>query len=90
MHVCGISLYSLIEDFFTIWRLIKDVKSNIVFSASFDYDIYIYILYLEIDSFLVHKYVESSVPVFSAFIILHPKRCVKFILRLSKVSDQRI
>ena len=33
------SLYSLIRDFLTIWKLINDFKSNIVFSASFDYDI---------------------------------------------------
>ena len=33
------SLYSLIGDFFMIWRVIKDFKSNIMFSASFDYDI---------------------------------------------------
>ena len=29
-----------------IWRLIKDFKSNTVFSASFDYDIYL--LYVKI------------------------------------------
>jgi hypothetical protein len=33
------SLYSLIRDCFMIWRLIKDFKSDIVFSAGFDYDI---------------------------------------------------
>ena len=66
-----------------IWRLIKDFKSNIMFNASFDYDIdanYIYI-------FLMHKYVESSLRVFPMFTILHPELWVKFILRLSKVSD---
>ena len=31
-----IPLYSLIEDFFMIWRLIKNFKSNTVFSADFD------------------------------------------------------
>ena len=34
-----LSLYSSIGDFFMIWRLIKDFKSNIVFSVGFDYDI---------------------------------------------------
>ena len=34
-----LSLYSLIRDFFMIWRLIKDFKSYIVLSARFDYDI---------------------------------------------------
>ena len=38
-----LSLYSSIGDFFMIWRLIKDFKSNVVFSVGFDYDIYIYI-----------------------------------------------
>ena len=33
------SLYSLIRDIFMIWRLIKDFKSDIVLSESFDYDI---------------------------------------------------
>ena len=33
------SLYSLIGDIFMIWRLIKDFKSDIVLSESFDYDI---------------------------------------------------
>ena len=35
------SYYSLIEDFFMIWRPTKDFESDIVFSAGFDYDIYI-------------------------------------------------
>ena len=35
----------------------------------------------------MHKYVESSIPMFPTIIILHPKLCVKFILRLNKVSD---
>ena len=35
-------LYSLIGDFFMIWRLVKDFKSNTVFSACFNYDIAIY------------------------------------------------
>lgn len=34
-----VSIYLLIGDFFIIWRLLKDFKSEIVFSASFDYDI---------------------------------------------------
>ena len=34
-----LSLYSLIGDFFMIWKLIKDSKSDVVFSASFDWDI---------------------------------------------------
>ena len=34
-----LSLYSLIEDSFMIWRLIKDFKFDIMFSACFDYDI---------------------------------------------------
>ena len=37
-----LSLYSLIGDFFMIWRLIKDFKSDILFSACFDYDINTY------------------------------------------------
>ena len=32
-------------------------------------------------------YIESSLPMFSMFTILHPKLWVKFILRLSKVSN---
>ena len=32
-------VYLLIGDFFMIWRLIKDFKSDIVLSAGFDYDI---------------------------------------------------
>ena len=35
----GSLYYSLIGDFFMIWRQIKDFKSDIVFSACFDYDI---------------------------------------------------
>jgi hypothetical protein len=34
-----VSLYSLIGDFFIIWRLMNDFKSEIVFSADFDYDL---------------------------------------------------
>jgi hypothetical protein len=34
------SIYSLIGKNFIIWRLIKDFKSDSVFSAGFDYDIY--------------------------------------------------
>ena len=34
-----LSVSSLIGDFFMFWRLIKDFKSDIVFSACFDYDI---------------------------------------------------
>ena len=41
-----ISLYSLIRDFFMIWRLIKDFKSHVVFSAGFDYDIDAYYIYI--------------------------------------------
>ena len=70
-----------------IWRLIKDFKSDTVFSAGFDYDIHIYTLYLDMHVFLMHKYVESSIQMFPTFIILHPKLCVKFILTLSKFSD---
>ena len=55
-----------------IWRLIKDFKSDIVFSASFDYDIY-HLLYLEVYILLMHEYVESSLPMFPTFTILHPK-----------------
>ena len=33
------SQYLLVGDFFMIWRLIKDFKSDIVFSVGFDYDI---------------------------------------------------
>ena len=35
----------------------------------------------------MHKYVESSLPMFPTFTLLHPKLWVKFILRLFKVSD---
>ena len=31
-----------------IWRLIKDFKSDIVFSAGFDYDVYYYYIYIYI------------------------------------------
>ena len=34
-----VSIDSLIGDFFMIWRLIKDFKSDIMFGAGFDYDI---------------------------------------------------
>ena len=37
-----ISLYSLIIGFSMNWRLIKEIKSNIMFSACFDYDIDVY------------------------------------------------
>ena len=43
-----ISLYSLIGDFFLIWRLIKDFKSDVMFSAGFDYDIDTYYIYIYI------------------------------------------
>ena len=46
VNVLLLSLYSLIEDFFMILRLIKDFKSNVVFSASFDYDIDTYYIYI--------------------------------------------
>ena len=65
-----------------IWRLIKDFKSDIVFSIDFDYDIGAYYIYI----CLMHKYVESSLPMFPMFTILHPKLWLKFILRLSEVS----
>ena len=52
-----------------IWRLIKDFKSNIVFNAGFDYDS----LSLSLSLFLMHEYVESPLPMFHTFIILHPK-----------------
>ena len=42
-----------------IWRLIKDFKSDIVFSIDFDYDIGAYYIYI----CLMHKYVESSLPI---------------------------
>ena len=35
----------------------------------------------------MHECVESSLPVFPMYTILHPKLWVKFIVRLSKVSD---
>ena len=66
-----------------IWRLIKDFKSDIVISAGFDSNIDTY--YLEI--YILHEYVESSLPMFPMFTILHPKLWVKFIMRLSKVFD---
>ena len=69
------------------WRLIKDFKSDIVFSASFDYDIDMYYIYIYIYSFLMHEYVEISLPMFPTFTILHTKLWVKFTLRLSKVSN---
>ena len=78
-----ISLYLLIGDFFMNWRLIKDFKFDIVFSACFDYDIDSLSLYV----FFMHRYVECSLPMFRTFTILHPKVLVRFILRLSKVSD---
>ena len=59
-----------------IWRLNKDFKSNVVFSAGFDYDIDAYYIYI----FLMHKYVENSLPMFPVFTILHPKLWIKFIL----------
>ena len=37
--------------------------------------------------FRMYEYVESSLPMFPTFTILHPEVWVKFILRLSKVSD---
>ena len=40
--VLHLSLYSSIGDFFMIWRLIKNFKSNIVLSVGFDYDIGVY------------------------------------------------
>ena len=38
-QVINISLYSLIGDCFMVCRLIKDFKSDVMFSAGFDYDI---------------------------------------------------
>ena len=83
MVILNLSLYSLIGDLFMIWRQIKDFKSDVVFSAGFDYDIDTYYIYI----FLMHEYVESSLSMFPMFKILHPKLRVKSILRLSKVSD---
>ena len=45
-----------------IWRLLKDFKFDIVFSACSDYDIDSYYIYIK--KFLMHKYVESSLPMF--------------------------
>ena len=42
-----------------IWRLIKDFKSDIVFSASFDYDLDAY--YIQKYLFLMHEYVERFI-----------------------------
>ena len=68
-----------------IWRLIKDFKSDIMFSAGFDYDIDTYFIHIYIH--LMHEYVESSSPMFPTSTILHLKLWVKFILRLSKASN---
>ena len=70
-----------------IWRPIKDFKSYIVFDACFDYDIDTYYIINIYIYFVMHEYVESLIPMFPMFIILHHKVWVKFILRLSKVSD---
>ena len=69
-----------------IRRLIKDFKSNTVFSACFDDDI-VLTIFKNTYIFLVHECVESSLPVLPTFTTLHPKLWVNFILRLSKVSD---
>ena len=58
-----------------IWRLIKDFKSNIMFSAYYDFDIDTYNVYI----FFMHEYVKSSLPMFPMFTILHPKLWVNFI-----------
>ena len=42
-----------------IWRLIKDFKADIVFSACFDYDKDAYYIYKYI--FLMHEYVEMFI-----------------------------
>lgn len=34
--------------------------------------------------FLMHNYVEISVPMFPTFTILHPKQWVKYILKIPK------
>ena len=77
------SLYSLIGDFSMIWRL--RTSSSIL--CLVHVLIMIYSLFLSLYVFFMHQYVESSLPMFPTFTILHPKVWVEFILRLSKVSN---
>ena len=55
LQISSQSLYSLIGDFYLIRRLIKDFKSDIVFSAGFDYDIDTYYIY--IDRYIFHAHI---------------------------------
>ena len=68
-----------------IWRLIKDFKSNIMFSACFDYDMDTYYIY---DIYTPHastcrKFVTNV----SHFHNNASQTMSKLILRLSKVSN---
>ena len=76
-----------VGDFFMIWRLNKDFKFDIVFSACFDYNKDVYSIYICVCVFhaqICRKFITNAPHTFTT---LHPKVRVKFILRLSKVPD---